>query len=376
MKIAYIHDAVYPFVKGGAEKRLYEISKRMAERGHDVHVFGAKWWDGPSDIVLDGVKLHGVYKSKSLYSKGRRSIKDALLFSTKLLFKLRNEEFDIIDCYQSPILSSFAVKLSVIGKKTKFILSWYEVWRNYWYEYAGAFGFFGKIAERAALALPGRIIVPSNKTRNDLVSMGCKKPLSLVHNGINFEAIQKIEPSKEKYDIIDVARLITGKRIDLLLEAASILKRDFPNMRVAIVGDGPEMNNLKETARKMGIEKNVEFLGFLESEKDVISRIKASKVFVHPSIQEGGSSIVLFEANACGLPVIAVKHPVGIDTELIDDGKNGYFADVSGAAIADKVKLILRDSKLRESMKKQSIESSKKYDWDNIVKSVEEAYGV
>jgi len=43
MKIAYIYDAVYPWVKGGAEKRIYEISKRFVERGHEVHLFGLKW---------------------------------------------------------------------------------------------------------------------------------------------------------------------------------------------------------------------------------------------------------------------------------------------------------------------------------------------
>ena len=43
MKIAYIYDTVYPWVKGGAEKRIYEISKRFVERGHGVHLFGLKW---------------------------------------------------------------------------------------------------------------------------------------------------------------------------------------------------------------------------------------------------------------------------------------------------------------------------------------------
>ena len=57
MKIAYVYDAVYPWIKGGAEKRIYEISKRLVERGHEVHlrkvfliklflkVCGIKRWD-------------------------------------------------------------------------------------------------------------------------------------------------------------------------------------------------------------------------------------------------------------------------------------------------------------------------------------------
>ena len=43
MKIAYIYDAVYPWIKGGAEKRIYEIGKRLADRGCEVHWFGVIW---------------------------------------------------------------------------------------------------------------------------------------------------------------------------------------------------------------------------------------------------------------------------------------------------------------------------------------------
>ncbi len=43
MKIAFIYDAVYPWVKGGAEKRIYEIGRRLAEK-HEVHWYGVGWW--------------------------------------------------------------------------------------------------------------------------------------------------------------------------------------------------------------------------------------------------------------------------------------------------------------------------------------------
>lgn len=374
MKIAYVNDAVYPFIKGGAEKRMYEISKRMAAKGHDVHIYGAKLWKGHDDIILDGVKLHGVYKTKGLYSGERRSIKNAVMFSVKLYRKLRKERFDIVDCYQSPVLSSIAVRLSLIGKKTKFILSWYEIWRNYWYEYAGVFGIFGKLFERIALRMPKKIIAPSNKTKKDLINMGSKKDITVVHNGINLSIIQNAKPSKHKYDVIDTSRLIVGKRIDLLIKASALLKKEFPNIRVAIVGDGPEMKALKKLTKDLDLEDNITFLGFLEHEEDVYSSIKAAKIFVHPSIQEGGSSIVLFEANACGVPVIAVKHSIGIDRELITNGKTGYFAEVSAEALAEKIKILLLDKKLLSYMGENCIEYAKKYDWDNIVENVEKVY--
>ena len=62
MKLAYIYDAVYPWIKGGAEKRIYEISKRLAEQGHEVHWYGLKWWDG-------SMHLRVVCKPKKLVEK-------------------------------------------------------------------------------------------------------------------------------------------------------------------------------------------------------------------------------------------------------------------------------------------------------------------
>ena len=60
MKIAYVHDAIYPYIKGGAEKRMYELSRRLAKRGHEVHVFGMRWWGDEPETELEGVHLHGV----------------------------------------------------------------------------------------------------------------------------------------------------------------------------------------------------------------------------------------------------------------------------------------------------------------------------
>jgi len=43
MKIAFVYDAIYPWIEGGAEKRIYEIGKRLADRGHEIHWFEIEW---------------------------------------------------------------------------------------------------------------------------------------------------------------------------------------------------------------------------------------------------------------------------------------------------------------------------------------------
>ncbi len=88
MKIAFIYDAVYPWVKGGAEKRVYELAKRLAQRGNEVHWYSIGWWwpeNGKKDMVMDGIHLHGVSNPIDLYSDDRRSIKEALTVCFKTL---------------------------------------------------------------------------------------------------------------------------------------------------------------------------------------------------------------------------------------------------------------------------------------------------
>jgi len=110
MKIAFIYDAVYPWIKGGAEKRIYQLAKGLADKGHEVHWYGVGWWwpeSGKKDMEMDGIKLHGVCKPMELYGDDRRSIKEALYFALMILFKLRAGRYDIIDCQGFSILFLF-----------------------------------------------------------------------------------------------------------------------------------------------------------------------------------------------------------------------------------------------------------------------------
>ena len=69
MKIAYVYDAVYPYQIGGVEKRIFELSKRLAARGHEIHLYGLKTWDGDSTFFRDGVRYHGVGETRSFYKR-------------------------------------------------------------------------------------------------------------------------------------------------------------------------------------------------------------------------------------------------------------------------------------------------------------------
>ncbi len=373
MKIAFVYDAVYPWVKGGAEKRVYEMAKRLADRGHQVHWYGIGWWwpeEGEKDIKFDGICLHGVCKPFDLYTGDRRSIKEAVYFALKLFPKLMSEKFDIIDCQGFPFFSCFTAKIhSSLGKST-LIITLHEVWNEYWYEYIGKAGFFGKIIEKAVVNLTDKIITVSAKTERDLKGIKTSENTTVIPNGIDFNYIMGVKASKEESDIIFAGRLIKEKNVDVLIEAVAMIKEKAPEIKSIIIGDGPERAKLEKLADKLNVQNNVIFKGFMENHDDMISYMKSSKVFLLPSKREG-FGIVSLEANACGLPVITVNHEMNAASDLIINDENGFVTSFSADDIAEKTIDMIH---IKEKIRENCIKMAKKYDWDSIVDSLERYY--
>lgn len=371
MKIAFIYDAVYPFVTGGAEKRVYELAKMLAKRGHNVHWYGIGWWwpeKGKKDIEMDGIKLHGVCKPIDLYNEERRSIKEAFLFALRLLPVLMQENYDIVDCQGFPFFSCFTAKIHALIGKSTLIITLHEVWNDYWYQYLGKMGFFGKWIEKITVHLSDKIITVSKKTKKDLKEILPSEKSVVIPNGINFGDIARINPAIQKSDIIYAGRLISDKNVHILIEAVALL--DDENFKCLIIGDGPEKDSLMKLSKKLGIQDMIIFKGFLKDHDELIGYMKSSGVFVLPSRREGFGMVVI-EANACGLPVIVVKHKMNAATDLVVNSMNGYICETSPEDIADKIRESLEK---KEAMELDCIQMSKKYAWEKIVDSLEKFY--
>ena len=370
MKIAQVRDTLYPHTKGGAQKRVWEISTRLADRGHDVHIFGMKYWDGEDVIVKDDVYLHGVCEPQELFVGGRRSIKAAIYFSYKVLFPLLKEDFDVIVCDNEPYFHCFSGKIYSLVKKTPLVITWLEVWDDYWYGYMGRMGIFGKVVEKITAHLADTNIAISERTKRDLENIGVKREVKAIPIGTDFKKIERIKELGERSDIIFAGRLIKEKNVDVLIKAIEMVRQKIPDIKCIIIGDGPEKRNLERLVRDLEMEDNVKFTGFLDSHDEVISYMKSSKIFVLPSTREG-FGIVALEANACGLPVVTVNHIRNAASDLIKNDENGYVCELSEEDIAGK---ILMGMDRRADMKRRCIESAKRYDWGEIVKSIENVY--
>jgi glycosyltransferase involved in cell wall biosynthesis len=373
MKIAYVHDVIYPYVKGGAEKRVWEIARRLADRGHEVHIFGMKYWDGEDVIEREGVHLHGVCDPLCLYVDGKRSIKTSLYFSWKLLWSLKGD-FDVIDTQQFPYFPCFSAKYRSWLGQTPLVITWHEVWGDYWREYLGWKGIIGKGIERMAINLPDKIIPVSERVRQDLMDMGVRsEKMEVVPNGVDLLKIDDVREEEKVSDLVYVGRLSEHKKVDLLLNAVSMAREAIPEMRCTIIGDGPEREKLGKLAKKLEIEESVDFLGFLEREEDVIAGMKSSKIFVLPSMREG-FGISALEANACGLPVVTVRSDMNAAKDLVEDGLNGFVCGLNPEEMAQRILELLKDDQYA-SLSESSRRVAERYDWSLVTDAIERVYG-
>lgn len=162
------------------------------------------------------------------------------------------------------------------------------------------------------------ILAVSKDVYDDAVSLGAKR-IRLVYNCIDTE---KYKPAKAKKEniVLAVSHLskqnIERKGLNDIVNSIPFVLEKHPKTKFVIIGkklDGCE--ELLDLARNLGVEKNIEFAGFV-SEKEKIALYNKAKVFVSPSEHEG-FGVAIAEAMACELPVIVTKK--GAITEVVGD---------------------------------------------------------
>lgn len=379
LSIALLSEFVHPFHKGGAERRYYELATRLADRGHDIHWFAMKHWGRDVEPVYEGIRLHSIGDPIDVYTEtGSRSVRAALHVGWRLLRALsaNRQRFDVIDCSLYPFFHIFGCRL--IRPRTPLVITWYEFWGDHWYQYLGWRGVFGKWTELFASRAGSHIIAVSDMAAKGLSRAGVTPGrIAVVPLGVDATLLDSIPPAvDEGADVVSFGRLKNHKNVDVLLEAVARLRPELPSLTCAVIGDGPERIRLEALARALGIAQSVQFHGEV-SEARMFSIAKASRLFVNASTKEGGGSISVLEANACGLPVIAVDHPMGIDRSLVREGKNGWWApaatpDDLAATIARALGAL--GAERRETVAKACKDFARSNDWDRMTDECEEIY--
>ncbi|HEX7171127.1 MAG TPA: glycosyltransferase family 4 protein [Candidatus Limnocylindria bacterium] len=375
MRIAFVYDAIYPWVTGGAERRFHELALRLRTR-HDVHLIGWRWWEGPSTIERDGVTLHGLGRAPALYGDdGKRTVREAVGFSARLLPFLLRHRFEVIDCSATPYLPLYPAAAARRIRGGRLVATWHEFWGTHWDEYLP----HRRLVARMARALEAggrragdRVVAVSDFTARAM-DMVDDPRMAVAGNGVDVEAIAGAEPLRDGAELVFVGRLIDEKRVDLLLDALAILRDRGVRTRCAIVGDGPQRPGLEAQAARLGIAERVRFQGRVP-DSAVARQLRAARILVMPSLREG-YGLAVAEGQAAGAVPVVVSSPFSGATDLVNDGVDGVVVEPTAAGLADGIGALLADPARLGRMAAAARETGAGRSWDAVADRMERIYG-
>ena len=226
---------------------------------------------------------------------------------------------------------------------------------------------------RIMLSRADHVTAISNYLLDTARKYGYKGEAGVIPNGVEFIKAQNTDYTEHKAKtIITVSRLVPKNGVDILIKAIAEVKKKEPNVKLLILGEGPERKKLELMTMDHGLLAVTEFVGFVSMDK-VLEYLSKSDVFVRPSRSEGMGNAFL-EGLAAGTPIIGT--PVGGILDIIEDGKTGLFCKSEDSHdLAEKILLLLRDKYLSQSIVKNGQKMiQERFLWDGIAVKYENLF--
>jgi glycosyltransferase involved in cell wall biosynthesis len=376
LKIGILSDKCAPFYIGGYEDRLWNLARILARR-NDVEI--ATSLARPS-TTIEGVNFRRCSPTAfQAPPPADRSLLHSALFAASLGSNpFRGRSPDVVIVESIPYLHLGTMTRWMRSARFKKILDVNEAWATYAYfsgvmERPGAWLLRRLLSQGISLA--DQVVSISDVTKRSLEVAYHAQNVKVVPMGLDWSLMPEASPSHDpRFDFVTLARLVGIKRVRDALKAYSILKstRGWSGM-AAVIGDGPERQNLERLAVSLGIESQVVFTG-LVSASEKFRILRDSRVFVLASEREG-FSLATLEAMACGLaPVVAEpdqSETFGV-SHLVSVGSNGEGYPVGDStALAGVLWRLLQDDSYRLRLGREALATSRLYGWDKIAEKLE-----
>ena len=207
--------------------------------------------------------------------------------------------------------------------------------------------------------------VYNNRAKQLLIEAGiAENKLHVIYNSLDFDNIEKLRVEfsetkkvvlRKSFNVPDapaiycISRINKSKRIDMLIEAIHQLKEKNFILNGFIIGDGPEVGNLKKMAEDYGLQRQIIFVGPLYDEKTISEHIMSSDLCVCP----GAIGLTAIHSLSYGVPVVSNDNfpSQGPEFEAIEPGVTGaFFKDGDVNDMAEKIQQVLEQSAANKSL--------------------------
>jgi len=361
----------FPPTEGGIGSYVYNLSKELIKKGHQATVITRGSSRQIRKTVVDRIDvfevpfipvypfhllIHGVFVDRVLKSMEPKPT--LIHLHTPLV----------------PVIKTSMPMMMTVHTPSKVDARYQEMYNLYFMAAKVQSMLIYPSIELELMKRSKRITTVSRSVAEELREYGLKPcDITVVGNGVDEEVFRPSNAEEQGDRYISYTGGLRGRKgLFDLLDCAVYVVKEIPDMKFVITGKGPLLNILKKKAKRMGIEKNIIFSGFVKKDR-LIQIYQNATIHVIPSIYEGLPTVLL-EAMACGRPVVATA--VGGTPEVIASGKNGFLVPSRAPEEMSKTVLkLLKEPQLRKAVgtaARRTIEEH--YTWSRITDNILNCY--
>lgn len=365
LKIAMLFSSD-PSQAGGVQEHVYNLSKHLSILGHHIDIYG------PEKNIYRHPNYHSISKAVILPVPNGNWANITVKNNEKheVAEIIENGKFDIIHIHEPyiPFVNWDVYKNTSAIKVATFHTAWNDdsiinlinpflaLFKETFSTYFKAAIFVSKIGK---------------KRWKDL----CEKNVSqkVIYNAVDNATFTPVKRNKDKIiNLLFVSRLVNRKGLIYLLKAIKKITVSHSNIKLVVIGDGPEKLKLEKYVRNNNLSKFVDFKGEIFGNAR-ISYFQKSDIFCAPYTDEA-FGITILEALSCGVPI------VGFRNEAFDEILKGYpnpklfGPNKNILKLAEALTKLIQNSKKRDEIGKWGIDRVKAFNWVNTAKETEELY--
>ncbi|MBE9215473.1 glycosyltransferase family 4 protein [Plectonema cf. radiosum LEGE 06105] len=360
----------FPKTPGGLERYVYELTLRLGKNKDQVELCGVGLPEQETNLPIkitnlaapDTSILQRLWSVRNNFKKTRKTKPDAInlhfaLYSLPILDLLPSDvpiTFNFHGPWASESQEEGVGNIKALLKKTLVEQRTYQRCHRF-IVLSQAFG--NILHQQYQIPWEKIHVIPGGVDINSF-----KPDLSIQQARI------KLGWSLERPTLFTSRRLVHRVGLDKLLAAIAQIKPKIPDIYLAIAGRGPLKTSLQQQVTELGIEDNVNFLGFLPDELLPVA-YQAADLSIMPSQSFEGFGLAIVESLACGTPVICT--PVGGMPEILEPFSPELITEsIEVSAIAKKLEQVLNGEIAKPSPEECREYAVNNFDWDKIALQV------
>lgn len=353
MNILLISDVYFPRVNG-VSTSIRTFAAQMQQMGHTVHLIAPDYGVETTDEAwITRVPSRSIYFDPE----------DKLMKFSEvkaLLPVLKQQSYDVLHIH-TPFVAHYAGLQLAKVLNIPVVETYHTFFEDYLHHYLPVIPQFiarglARMISKSQCNQVDSLVSPSQPMLDVLRGYGVHTPSEVIATGLQAHSFAPADglAFRAKHGIpaqrpmlLYVGRVAHEKNISFLLEVVRILADEVPDILLLITGEGPAEHSLKQQVHQLGIQKYVQFLGYLDRNTELNACYQSADIFVFASKSET-QGLVLLEAMAQATPVVAIAE-LGTASVLVED-MGARIAQENELDFVEKIQGLLINSQQREAL--------------------------